>query len=79
MKRLDDIPEKEFSKHKEAGTLGNSEQITEEELSTYDNQIKRHGLELVVFKRGKEFHWFAQSRGPHLDSANLTTQSEPDQ
>jgi hypothetical protein len=74
MKRLDDIPEEEFSKHKEAGTLGNSDHITEEELSTYDTQLKRHGLELVVFKRGNEFHWFAQLRGERANS-NLETQA----
>jgi hypothetical protein len=60
MRFLDDIPEDDMLKHDEAGTLGDSDEITEKELKTFDNQLKRYGLEVVWFENGSALEWFIE-------------------
>lgn len=58
MKRVQHIPEEEFTKHDEAGTLGDSDEITERDLMRFDRQLEQHGMELVVFENGSALNWF---------------------
>lgn len=47
-------------KHDEAGTLGDSDEIAEKVLKTFDNQLKRYGLEVVWFENGDALEWFIE-------------------
>lgn len=58
MKKLDDIPEPEFTRHDEAGTLGDSDEIPMRDLNKFDDQLSEHGLELTVFENGSALNWF---------------------
>lgn len=58
MKKLDSIPKIGFERHSEAGTLGDSEHINEEDLKQFDNQLKPYGLQLAVFENGAALNWF---------------------
>lgn len=62
MKRLNEIPEKEFEEHDAAGTLGDSDEISENDLRTFDMQLKPHGLRIVVFENGSALNWFIALR-----------------
>lgn len=66
MKRLDEheIPEDELWAHDDAGTLGDSDGITEADLSVLDRQLKPFGLTLVVFENGSAINWFIQKLDP---------------
>lgn len=65
MKRLDDIPKEEFTEHDEAGTLGDSDTILEEDLEQIDRQLGPHGLELTVFENGSALNWFISKQVRH--------------
>jgi hypothetical protein len=62
MKNLKNIPMNDFHRHDEAGTLGDSDEITERDLKQIDNQLKPFGLELVVFENGSALNWFIQKK-----------------
>ena len=44
--------------HDVAGTLGDSDEITNADLDMFDKQLKPYGLELVVFENGSSLNWF---------------------
>ncbi len=58
MKRLEEIPMDELEQHDQAGTLGDSDEITEHDLGKFDRQLKPFGLELTVFENGSALNWF---------------------
>ncbi len=62
MKFLDDIPEKEMFEHDEAGTLGDSDEITLKDLEKFDKQIEPFSLEVVAFENGSALEWFVQKK-----------------
>ena len=60
MRFLDVIPEEEFIEHDNAGTLGDRDDITEDVLKKFDNQLKPFGLEVVWFENGSALNWFIE-------------------
>lgn len=62
MNWLTHIPTEQMEEHDAAGTLGDSDEINENSLITFDRQLKPHGLELVIFENGAGLQWFIQKR-----------------
>lgn len=62
MKKLKDIPSNFTELAEVEDVIGDSESLTEHDLTQFDKQLKPFGLEVVTFDNGQALNWYIQKK-----------------